>query len=108
MLTTTVHAAVAGEPVLWLPVPVTIVLSHCTTSVTGKGRQHRILFSASEGDVVPVAEQRIAVVSVQGGGVKLRVFLTREAGNVDVLLECSYIKGKQSYSNIIILRSRTK
>lgn len=67
MLTTIVHAAVAGEPTLWLPVCVTIV----TTSVTSKGRQQRILFSASEGHVFPVAEQRIAVVSAQGGGIKL-------------------------------------
>lgn len=30
------------------------------------------------------------------------MFLTREAGNVDVLLECSYVEGKLSYNNIII------
>lgn len=40
------------------------------------------------------AEQRTTVVSAQGGGVKPRVFLTGKAGNVDVLLECSYFEGK--------------
>lgn len=47
------------------------------------------------------AEQRTTVVSAQGGGIKPCV-LTGKAGNADVLLECSYFEGKQSYSSIII------
>lgn len=87
MLTAPVQA---GQPLVWLPVQVTIILNHPQS----KGRQHRILCTALEGEVFSVPEQRVSAVSAQGGGVKPCVFLTRAAGNVDVL-ECSYVEGKQ-------------
>lgn len=90
VLTAPVQAVVPGQPLLWLPVHVTIILNHPHS----KGRQHRILFTALEGEVFSVPGQRVSAVSAQGGGVKPCGFLTRAAGNVDVL-ECSYVAGKQ-------------